>query len=67
MAKNGNGKHVPDDWQTEILVCPDESCEHVLLRAERIKGKPRCMAPIHKRTGHYPMMDRLVVGIEERR
>ena len=75
--RNGNGTrtgrsaasratHVPDDWQAEVLVCPDEHCHHTLVNAERVKGRPGCAGPIHKVTGHYPKMERLLVGIKER-
>lgn len=60
-----NGKHVPDDWQAEIFACPDEACHHILL-ARDVVGRPPCSGQIHKRTGRYPKIDRLVVGIKER-
>lgn len=65
MAK-GNGTRIPDDWQVEALICPDEHCHHMIVNAERVNGRPYCAGPLHKSTGKYPRMERLRIGIKER-
>jgi hypothetical protein len=65
-SRRRKATRLPDDWQTEALICPDEHCHHLIVNADRIKGNPYCAGPSHKITGHYPRLERVVLGIQGR-
>jgi hypothetical protein len=71
-TSNGNGRRskrptkVPDDFAVEALVCPDDHCHHMLVNAEHVKGRPYCAGQLHRKTGQYPRLERVLLGVKER-
>jgi hypothetical protein len=59
-------KRLPDDWEKEVLVCPDDNCGRMINGGPKVVGNPPCSAEVHRRTGRYPRMDRVVIAVKER-